>query len=61
MPKNHCQPIRDDIAAVEKEIQALEELIPEVPPSVKPSIVARIKREKVHLMQLKRALRICER
>ena len=57
---NHCQPIRDDIAAVEEEIQALEDVIQEVPPMFKPHVAATIKREEIHLMQLKRALSSCE-
>ena len=61
MPKDPCQPIRNDIAAVEEEIQSLETVIEEVPPSLKPHFAAIIKREKIHLMRLKRALSSCER
>ena len=60
MPSPHCQPIRDDIDALEQEISDKEDLLDEVPPSVKPIIVAQIKRDKEHLARLKRALRACE-
>ena len=60
MPKDHCQPIRDDIAAVEKEIQDLQDLLDEVPSSLKRTILEHIKREKLHLVRLRRALKIWE-
>ena len=60
MPKDRCQPIRDDITAVEKEIQELQDLLDEVPPSLKRTILEQIKREKLQLKRLRRALRICE-
>jgi hypothetical protein len=58
MPNDHCQPIRDDIATVQEEITALDDLLDEVPSGLKPSIQASIKGEKTHLMQLRRTLRI---
>jgi hypothetical protein len=58
--KDRCQPIRDDISALEKEIQDLRDVLNEVPPSLKRTILERIKREQVHLMRLRRALKICE-
>jgi hypothetical protein len=61
MPVDHCQPIRDDIAELEADILSLEELLSEVPSSMKPPIIATIKREKQHLAQLKRALKACEK
>lgn len=61
MPVDHCQPIRVDIAALEADILSLEELLSEIPPFMKPRIIATIKREKQHLAQLKRALKACEK
>ena len=61
MPVDHCQPIRDDIAALAAEILSLEELLLETPPFMKPRIIAIIKREKQHLAALKRALKACEK
>jgi hypothetical protein len=61
MPKDRCQPIRDDIEALTNEIEQLQELLNEVPPSLKPAIVAQIKRERTQFARLQRALRICER
>lgn len=61
MPNDRCQPIRDDVANCRKTISELEDFVPEAPPSLKRTILERIKREKAHLTQLTRALRICER
>ena len=60
MPTEHCEPIRNDIDALEKDILSLQEVLPEVPPVLRKSIEATIKREKVHLLALKRALKACE-
>jgi hypothetical protein len=60
MPKNACQPIREDIKTTEAEIISLDDLLDEIPVSMKPSIVAAIKRLRIHLAQLRRALRACE-
>jgi hypothetical protein len=56
---NPCQPIRDSIAAIEEEILSLQDLLDEVPPSMKPIIKASIEREKRHLQQMRAALRAC--
>lgn len=45
MPTKHCQPIRDDIERPEQEILSLQEMLPEVPPILRKSIEATIKRE----------------
>ncbi len=60
MPSAHCQPIRDDITALQKEIVDKEELLNEVPPSLKPVIQGQLKQDKLNLARLKRALRLCE-
>jgi hypothetical protein len=60
MPTDPCQPIRDLIATVEEEIVSLQDILNEVPPGLKPLIQANIRREKIHLTQLKRALKACE-
>lgn len=56
---NPCQPIRDSIDAIQEEILALQDLLNEVPPSMKPMIKASIEREKRHLQQMRAALRAC--
>lgn len=61
MPKDKCQPIRDNIDAVERNIQDLEDFLPEAPPPLRPRIRAQIKREKQVLARLKKQLRDCER
>lgn len=62
MSTEACQPIRDRIAETEEGIASLQDLIDrhEVPPSMKPTIDATLKREKQHLKHLKEALRACE-
>jgi hypothetical protein len=61
MPKDKCQPIRDRIDVLETNIRDLEELLGEIPASMKPRIRAAIKREKGLLTQANRDLRNCER
>jgi hypothetical protein len=56
---NPCQPIRDSIATIQEELLALQDLLNEVPPSMKPMIKASIEREKRHLQQMRAALRAC--
>jgi hypothetical protein len=60
MPSAPCQPIRDDISALEQEIRDRQDLLDEVPPSLKPAIQGQIKRDKENLARLKRALKACE-
>src|SRR5262245_40896285 len=55
-----CRPIRDDIEATEEEIQQLQEILSEVPPRLKPGILELIKRDRLLLQSLLRALRACE-
>jgi hypothetical protein len=60
MPNDACQPIREDIAAIQAEILSLQDLLSEVPASLKPTVQANIKREKDHLARMKRALKACQ-
>ena len=57
---DHCQPIRDDIAEVKKDISDKEDALDEVPASLKAIFLEQIKREKVTLKRLQRALKACE-
>ena len=60
MPKDQCQPIRDDITKSQEAIREAEEVLSELVGPVKESIKAFIKREKEHLKRLQAALRACE-
>jgi hypothetical protein len=60
MPNDKCQPIRDSVGTTEDGIREAEALLPEVRGPVKKEIENFIKREKLHLRQLRNALRACE-
>jgi hypothetical protein len=60
MPNDKCQPIRDAINTKEEEIREAEELLPELRGPVKVVIENFIRREKLHLRQLRTALKACE-
>ena len=60
MPNDKCQPIRDSIGAAEGAIREAEELLPELRGPVKREIENFIRREKLHLRQLRNALKACE-
>ena len=60
MPTHPCRPIREMIADLQDSIRAHEALLDEAPKSMKPVILANIRKEKQHLAQLRVALRACE-
>ncbi len=60
MPNDKCQSIRDSIRTTEEGIREAEELLPELRGPVKKEVENFIKREKLHLRQLRNALKACE-
>jgi hypothetical protein len=60
MPQDACQPIRDKIETLEKEIAELEELLPELPPSKQPLIKRIIEDMKRRLSKKRLDLVACE-
>ena len=60
MPNAKCQSIRDAIKATEEGIREAEGILPELLGPVKASIQNFIKQERVHLKQLRNALKACE-
>lgn len=60
MPNDKCQSIRDFITTTEQGIREAEEILPELQGPVKKEVENFIKREKLHLRQLRNALRACE-
>jgi rubrerythrin len=60
MPNDRCQPIREQIRTTEEGIREAEEILPELVGPVKTAIQNFIKQEKIHLRQLRIALKACE-
>jgi hypothetical protein len=60
MPNDKCQSIRDFIGTIEEGIREAEGLLPELRGPVKKEVENFIKREKLHLRQLRNALKACE-
>jgi hypothetical protein len=60
MPRQDCQPIRDQIEQLETDIRELEEILPELPPARQPVIKRIIKEMKLKLARKRDELRECE-
>lgn len=60
MPRDACQPIRDQIDKFETDIRELEELLPELPSGKRPVIKRIIEDTKKRLARKRRELEACE-
>ena len=60
MATDRCQPIRDMIDALEKEIRDTEDILPETIGPLRKHLEAFIRSEKSHVKQLRVALKVCE-